>query len=173
LLRRSKVTKENKKAMKKDLLQAYKQAPWRTQVQWVGIFLLIVVAVAAVAGLYLFISGRSAATGRRIQNLESEVAELQRQNNDLQTQLGEISSSRSLNERVESLNMRPLTPNEAIYLEVPGYIPPSGPSLAPPPSIKEERTPILLPEFTDTFIEWISSKLKADTQTLTPTEVQP
>lgn len=89
--------------MKKDLLQAYKQAPWRTQVQWVGIFLLIVVAVAAVAGLYLFISGRSAATGRRIQNLESEVAELQRQNNDLQTQLGEISSSRSLNERVESL----------------------------------------------------------------------
>lgn len=111
--------------MKKDLLQAYKQAPWRTQVQWVGIFLLIVVAVAAVAGLYLFISGRSAATGRRIQNLESEVAELQRQNNDLQTQLGEISSSRSLNERVESLNMRPLTPNEAIYLEVPGYIPPA------------------------------------------------
>lgn len=159
--------------MEKNLLQAYKQAPWRSQVQWVGIFLLTVVAVAAVAGLYLFISGRSAATGRRIQNLESEVAELQRQNNDLQAQLGEISSSQSLYERVDSMDMRPLTPNEALYLEVPGYVPATGPSLAPAPSVTEERTPILLPEFTDTFIEWISSKLKADTQNLLPTEVTP
>ena len=81
--------------MKKDLLQAYKQAPWRTQIQRVGAFLLVVIAIAAVSGLYLFISGRSAATGRRIQNLESEAAALHRQNNDLETLLGKIQSDQA------------------------------------------------------------------------------
>lgn len=160
--------------MKKDILQAYKQAPWRTQIQWVGVFLLVVVAVAAVSGLYLYISGRSAATGRRIQNLESELSALHRENNDLENKLGEIESERALSERISSLNMRSLTPDEALYLEVPGYVPAEGPSFAPPPTIKEARTPILLPEFTNTFLEWISSKLQAGTQSPTPTiEVQP
>ncbi|MDD2521816.1 MAG: hypothetical protein PHW11_03210 [Anaerolineaceae bacterium] len=160
--------------MKKDMLQAYKQAPWRTQVQWVGIFLLVVVALATVAGLYLFISGRSAATGRRIQNLESELVALHRQNNDLETLLGEIRSERALSERIDSMNMRPLTPNEALYLEVPGYVPAEGPSFAPPPSVIEKRTPVLLPEFTSTFLEWISSKLQEGLKSPTPTsEVLP
>jgi len=159
--------------MKKDVLQAYKQAPWRTQLQWVGIFLLVVVGVVAVSGLYLSISGRSAATGRRIQILESKVSTLQRENNDLQTLLGEISSSRALNERVDSLGMRLLTVDEAMYLEVPGYVPATGPTLAPPPSIQEDRTPILLPEFTDTFIEWLTEKLQAVPEPISATEVTP
>lgn len=159
--------------MKNDLMQAYKQAPWRKQLQWVGIFLLVVVSIAAIAGLYLFISGRSAETGRRIQKLESELAVLQRQNNDLQTELGEILSSRALNERIGDLDMRLMTVEEALYLEVPGYIPPTGPSLAPPPRIEEQRTPILLPEFTDTFIDWISDKIQAIPEPVIPAEVSP
>ena len=160
--------------MKKDLLQAYKQAPWRTQIQRVGAFLLVVIAIAAVSGLYLFISGRSAATGRRIQNLESEAAALHRQNNDLETLLGKIQSEQALSERAKALNMRPLTPQEVLYLEVPGYIPAGGSNLAPPPMIVEERTPVLMPEFTSTFLDWIASKLQATTLNPTPTgEVQP
>jgi uncharacterized protein YlxW (UPF0749 family) len=161
--------------MKKETLtlRAYKQAPWRAQLQWVGAFLLVVIAVAAVAGLYLSISGRSAATGRRIQVLEDDINRLQRENNDLQTLLGEISSSRALSERVGSLGMRQLTVDEAMYLEVPGYVPATGPSLAPPPTIQEERTPILLPEFTDSFIEWITEKLQAVPDPVRATEVAP
>ncbi|MCK9245805.1 MAG: hypothetical protein M0P11_02490 [Anaerolineaceae bacterium] len=160
--------------MRQERSQAYKQAPWRTQIQWVGGFLLAVVTVAAVAGLYLSISGRSAATGRRIQNLEIQLSALQRENNDLQTLLGQIQSEHALSERIDSLNMRPLTPDEALYLEVPGYIPAEGPSLAPPPTAREERTPILLPEFTSSFIEWISLKLQAAPTNSSPTvEVLP
>ncbi len=159
--------------MKNDLMQAYKQAPWRKQLQWVGIFLLVVVSIAAIAGLYLFISGRSAATGRRIQNLESELAALQRKNNDLQTELGEILSSRALNERIGALDMRLMNVEEALDLEVPGYVPPTDPALAPPPKIEEQRTPILLPEFTNTFIDWITEKIQAVPEPVTPTEVTP
>ncbi len=98
---------------------------------------------------------------------------MQRENNDLQTLLGEISSSRALNERVDSLGMRLLTVDEAMYLEVPGYVPATGPSLAPPPSIQEDRTPILLPQFTDTFIEWLTEKLQAVPEPISETEVTP
>lgn len=157
--------------MEKDLLQAYKQAPWRTQIQRVGAFLLVVVVIAIISGLYLNISGQSAATGRRIQNLESELADLKRENNDLQTQLGAIQSIRELSDRIDSLNMRPLTVDEALYLEVPGYIPAGGSRLAPPPVIKAEPAPLLLPEFTSGFVEWLSQKLQAGTTSPTD-EVQ-
>ncbi len=156
--------------MEKDLSQAYKQAPWRTQIQRVGAFLLVVVIIAVIAGLYLNISGQSAATGRRIQNLESELANLKRENNDLQTRLGEIQSVHELSSRLDSLKMRPLTIEEALYLEVPGYIPAGGPRLAPPPVIKAEPSPVLLPEFTSGFIEWLSQKLQAGTSGTVPTD---
>ena len=67
--------------------------------------------------------------------------------------------------------MRPLTIDEALYLEVPGYIPADGPKLAPPPVIKAEPSPVLLPEFTSGFVEWLSQKLQSGTTSPTD-EVQ-
>ena len=55
--------------MKNRLLQAYKQAPWRIQIQWIGLFLLGLVLVASIIGLYLSISAQAAASGRSIQFL--------------------------------------------------------------------------------------------------------
>ena len=147
------------KAMKKNLLQAYKQAPWRTQLQWIGIFLLVLVGVAVVAGVYLMISGRSAATGRHIQSLEAEISALEMEISDLKTQYAEVSSAKSLSERAESLNMTILDPLEAMYIEVPGYVPPSEPVLAPPPAVEEISTPVLLPEFTASLWDWLRLKV--------------
>lgn len=174
------------KAMKKNLIQAYKQAPWRTQLQWVGIFLLVLVGVAVVAGVYLMISGRAAASGKRVQNLEAEVRAMEIEINDLRTQYAELSSARSLSERAEALNMTLLDPLEAIYIEVPGYVPPSQPALAPPPAVEEISTPVLLPEFTASLWDWMRLKIFIEpslpaesTESLTteaapaPTEVAP
>lgn len=147
------------KAMKKNLLQAYKQAPWRTQLQWIGIFLLVLVGIAVVAGVYLMISGRAAATGRRIQNLEAEILALEMEINDLRTRYAEASSAKSLSERAEALNMTLLDPLEAMYIEVPGYIPPSQPALAPPPIVEDISTPVLLPEFTASLWDWLRLKV--------------
>ncbi len=143
------------KAMKKNLVQAYKQAPWRTQIQWIGIFLLVLVGVAVVAGVYLMISGRAAAAGRRIQSLEAEISALEMEINDLKTQYAEVSSAKSLSQRAEALNMKMLDPLRALYIEVPGYIPPSQPALAPPPAIEDISTPVLLPEFTASLWDWL------------------
>ncbi len=147
------------KAMKKNLLQAYKQAPWRTQIQWIGIFLLVLVGIAVVAGVYLMVSGRAAATGRRIQSLEAEISALEMEINDLKTQYAQVSSAKSLSERASALNMRLLDPLDATYIEVPGYVPPSQPALAPPPTVEEISTPVLLPEFTVSLWDWLRLKV--------------
>lgn len=123
--------------MKKNILQAYKQAPWRTQIQWIGIFLLVLLGIAVVAGVYLMISGRAAAAGRRIQSLEAEISALEMEINDLKTQYAQVSSAKSLSERASALKMTMLDPLEAMYIEVPGYVPPSQPDLAPPQQLKK------------------------------------
>ena len=102
------------KAMKTNFLQAYKQAPWRKQLQWIGIFLAILVAVTAVAGIYLSISRLAATSGRRIQNLESTVNDLKLEVNDLNTELALISSARSMSQRLEGAEMVEVDPPQAI-----------------------------------------------------------
>ncbi len=145
--------------MKKNILQAYKQAPWRTQIQWIGIFLLVLLGIAVVAGVYLMISGRAAAAGRRIQSLEAEISALEMEINDLKTQYAQVSSAKSLSERASALKMTMLDPLEAMYIEVPGYVPPSQPVLAPPPAVEEISTPVLLPEFTTSLWDWLRLKV--------------
>jgi hypothetical protein len=45
------------------LTQAYSQAPWRKQMQIIGLFLLVLVLTALV-GIYLSVTARAAAVGR-------------------------------------------------------------------------------------------------------------
>jgi len=108
--------------MKTKFLQAYKQAPWRTQLQWIGIFLLILVIIATIAGVYLSMSEKAAATGRQIQNLEAEINTLDLEINDISSQLASITSIKNMEERVKDLDMVQLDPQQALYLEVPGYV---------------------------------------------------
>ncbi len=143
--------------MKTKFLQAYEQAPWRKQLQWIGVFLLILVSLAVIAGIYLSISGQAAATGRRVQNLEMQVESLKLEINDLSTQLAEISSARALNERLKGTDMVTLDPAQALYVEVPGYLPEEKIALAPPPSPEKASAVELLPEFTASLWDWLRS----------------
>ncbi len=146
--------------MNRGNLQAYQQAPWRKQIQWIGTFFVILVALAAVAGVYLSLSGRAASTGRRIQVLEYEVEVLALEIGDLNTQLAQVSSARSLYERLSNLDMREYDPITALYVEVPGYQPQSAVVLAPPPSMQTgHENPVILPEFTTSLFDWLRVQL--------------
>jgi len=142
----------------KNIIQAYRQAPWRMQLQWIGIFLLILVTIAAIAGVYLSLSGKAAVTGRRIQNLEFKVSALDLKINDLASQLAYVSSARVMRERAEALNMVLRDPAQAVYLEVPGYSEESF-SLAPAPAVDTIPSPSILPEFTASLWDWLADRL--------------
>ncbi len=142
----------------KNIFQAYKQAPWRLQLQWIGLFLLVLVGVAAIAGVYLSLSGKAAVTGRRIQNLEFQASALELEVNDLASQLAYASSARVMSERANKLNMTLRDPADALYLEVPGYTADSF-RLAPAAAADTSTSSSILPEFTASLWDWLIDKL--------------
>lgn len=156
--------------MKQNLVQAYKLAPWRKQLQYAGFFMAVLLAVAAVAGLYLSISGRTATTGRRVQVLDSQVESMKLTINDMQTELAQISSAKSMYARLKELGMQLMDPAEGLYVQVPGY---QGLSATMPSAAKKVMTsqyPEILPEYTSTLVEWFQEKVNAQ---LTMGQVRP
>lgn len=57
--------------------QAYSQSPWRSQTQLMVVFLLVVVAVALVAFIYLNTTAQAATIGRQIQEMQVNLQDAQ------------------------------------------------------------------------------------------------
>lgn len=142
------------------IIHAYKQAPWRVQRQYVGAFLLSVVALALVAALYLDVTSRTALAGREIQELRAEIAALQRSNADLETVLANITSSAVMQQRALQLGYRPLQPGELDYVFVPGYVAPEPPILLA--AADSPPSPQTLPaEYSQSLLEWLNEWLQS------------
>lgn len=142
------------------LIHAYKQAPWRTQRQWIGIFLLGLLLITMVAALYLDVTARAAILGREIQYLETEINLNVRTNADLQTQLAVWLSASEMEQRSKTLGFRPIEPDELEFIIVPGYVPPQPPILAAVPQPKMSA-PSIPPEYTQSLLDWIEDRLQA------------
>lgn len=67
----------------------------------------LVAVVAVTAGIYLGVVGRTAAQGRRIEQLQAEVFRLQRENHQLSVDIARASGVRNLRERAEALGFVP------------------------------------------------------------------
>jgi len=141
------------------IIHAYKQAPWRIQRQWIGAFLLALIGAAMIAALYLDVTARAAVAGREIQELRFEITTIQRANADLETQLGNLTSTAEMQRRALELGYRPVKPGELDYVPVPGFV-------APEPAILLAAEDAVLPvqpipfEYTQSLLEWFSERAK-------------
>ena len=141
------------------IIHAYKQAPWRIQRQWIGAFLLALIGAAMIAALYLDVTARAAVAGREIQELRFEIATIQRANADLETQLGNLTSTAEMQRRALELGYRPVKPGELDYVPVPGFV-------VPEPAILWAAEDALLPvqpipfEYTQSLLEWFGERAK-------------
>ena len=141
------------------IIHAYKQAPWRIQRQWIGAFLLALIGVAMIAALYLDVTARAAVAGREIQELRFELATIRRANADLETQLGNLTSTAEMQRRALELGYRPVKPGELDYVPVPGFV-------VPEPAILWAAEDALLPvqpipfEYTQSLLEWFGERAK-------------
>lgn len=140
--------------MKNRLIQAYKQAPWRIQLQWIGLFLLGLVLVAATTGLYLNISAQAATSGRKIQSLEMAINEINNEIAELTTELATARSSENMITRAKELGFALMTPNEAVYLEIEGYDPDESLVLAPPRVNLISESPIVRSSYKTSLWDW-------------------
>ena len=142
------------------IIHAYRQAPWRIQRQWIGVFLLALVCAAMIAALYLDVTARTAVAGREIQEMRVLITTVQRENADLETQLADLTSTEVMQRRAEALGYRPVQPGELDYVAVPGFV-------TPEPDIllaAEDTTPHIetVPaEYTQSLLEWFDDRIRS------------
>jgi cell division protein FtsL len=145
------------------IVHKVQQAPWRIQRQWLGLFLLGLIVVAMLAGLYLSVTTRTALAGRELQMLQNEITENRRINADLEIQRASLCSSATMRERALAMGFRPARPDEVTYVFVRGYQPPAAVDLSHNRPAAPET--LLLPAYRQSLLEWFSEQLAAPIQT--------
>ena len=141
------------------LTQAYSQAPWRKQLQWIGLFLLILILAALVAGIYLSVTARAATIGRRIQGIYAEMEDIERNIEDLQTQLADLTSKTVMEQRAAELGFQPAGSDQMIYVAVQEYQRPDQALLGSTPGIELPDEQILAPEYTQSLFDWLRERV--------------
>ncbi|HLE15009.1 MAG TPA: hypothetical protein VI776_09690 [Anaerolineales bacterium] len=141
------------------LTQAYHQAPWRKQLQYIGLFLMGLILVALVAGIYLSVTARAATVGRDIQKMHDEIEITEREIEDLKTELALITSNRKMEERAGQLGFHPVSAEELAYVDLPGFTKPNQVTLALSPSPRVAGASVLSPEYTQSLFEWLRERV--------------
>lgn len=140
------------------LLNAYRQAPWRTQRQIIGLFLAALVALTMLAAIYLDVTAETAMLGRKVQHLETEIAYQRQRNADLEAQIAALTSIDEMKQRAGRLGFRPLEADVLEYLPVVGYRPTRVVKLGAEPDPKL-NAPLVPPEYTQSLLEWFEQYL--------------
>jgi hypothetical protein len=145
------------------IVQKVRQAHWRVQRQWIGLFLLGLVAVSMVAGIYLNITVRATLAGREIQLLQSRFIDDQRTNSDMETQLAGLTSVGSMQQRADAMGFQPASQADITYVVVDGYTPKTAVDMSQPGGSNQNESvnPILLPDYTESLFDWITRSLAA------------
>ena len=142
----------------RNLWQRYRQAPWRVQRQWVGLFLLGIVSVLMVAALYLNVTVRAALAGREIQSLQEEIETNARLNADYEMQIAALTSGEAMRSRARALGFEPADYEELLFLSVDAYVPRHAVDLS-----RQEETVVLPPlraEYTQSLLEWFAERIQ-------------
>ena len=147
------------------IVQHVRQAHWRVQRQWIGLFLLGLVAVSMVAGIYLNITVRATLAGREILSLQNQLIDKQRANSDQETILAGLTSIESMQQRAKAMGFGPADPGNITYVVVPGYTPKTAVDMSQPgaDSQGQSQKPVLLPAYTESLFDWITRTLAAST----------
>jgi len=154
-----------------NITRAYSQAPWRKQMQWIGLFLLAVVLIVMVSGVYLSISTRATAVGRDIQSMQATSVALDIENEDLKSRLAIILSSSEMEARARAIGFESVPADQIVYLNVPGYEERRPVILAPSSDRSVASAPSMPPEYSESLLEWIARQVRLWYSSIS--EVQP
>jgi hypothetical protein len=140
--------------MTQSVTQAYQQAPWRNQIKWIVFFMLGLLVVALVAGLYLSISAQSVTLGIEIQDYNSNKIIVERNIADLRNQLADLTTTSEMEKRAKELGYDYLNSDEIEYFVVNGYTGRQTAILAPRSEENDISKAMLDPSYTQSLWEW-------------------
>jgi type II secretory pathway pseudopilin PulG len=135
--------------------QALRQAPWRTQTQATSLILALVVIVVVIGALYLAQASRTAAAGRRLQELQAQQQLLEQQNAQLRAENAALQSVPRLISQAGQMGYHAATSDDLEYLPVPGDSPPLA-APTPPPTLSQ-----IVPSYDQTLGSWLADQFAA------------
>lgn len=135
--------------------QKSSQAPWRRQIQIVALFSGLLVVIGVVTLIYLTVSARAAATGRRIQKAQANIEAIDREIEDLKSLLASTRSSAEMEARARAMGLEPLSPEQLVYLNIPGYTGQQIPQLAPVAQRTVVSARMRPAEYTESLFAWL------------------
>ncbi|MRR29147.1 hypothetical protein EG834_02160 [bacterium] len=135
--------------------QAFKQAPWRGQIQTAGLFLLGLVVVIVIASIYLSISGKAASAGLGAYRMNVERQTLERQIADRKAKIAVLTSVTVMEQRAKDMGFERVKSTEPLYVMVPGYTGRQSVVLAAPPGIDESNRSLVLPIYRQSIWDWL------------------
>jgi len=118
------------------ILRAFRQAPWRKQVQTVAALSIALLIIAVIGGFYLAAASRAGTAGRDVQRLEGRKAELIQENDELRAKLAELRSITRLADRARALGFAPAQMEQVEYLPVKNYPQPALVEAPPPEPVE-------------------------------------
>jgi len=140
-----------------NLFQTYRQATWRTQRQWIGLALILVVVTVMVAGGYLNITAHTALAGREIQRIRGEITDNEQINADQELKIASLTSTEVMQERAGTMGFNPAGLDELTYIYITGY--PQEPDFRPAVGEKAIISSLIRPEYTESLLEWFGRTL--------------
>ena len=93
--------------------------------------LLLVGLIALIGMIYLGQNGQATMTGRRAQDLQDQLARIQRENAQLEVEIAQITLPNRIADRAKVLGFRPATITQTVFVVVKNYPVDAKPAAAP------------------------------------------
>jgi len=142
------------------IAQEYIQAPWRKQMQIIGVFALVLVLMALVALLYLNISARATRVGREIQTMQEDIEGMDLEIEDMYSNLSKILSAEEMEKRALDQGFIPLGSDDVLFLKVSGYTERRTVVLAPISDRIVQSAPVTPMEYTESLFDWMERRFR-------------
>lgn len=138
-----------------DISRAFKQAPWRVQVQLIASLAAGAIVIVALGGLYLTEASRAATAGRDVQSLQVQKAELEFAIDRQTALIAQAKAVVRLDKRARELGYAPAMIEQIDFVLVDGYYGPKlpGPPETVPPAVSN------LPNYDETLGTWLANQL--------------
>ena len=138
---------------------AYQQAPWRRQLQTIGLSLLPIIVIAMMISIHLVIGAQSAAAGLQIMDMHYEEEDILRTIANQRTRLAWMTSYSEMQKRAGKLGFEKIPAEDYRYMVIAGYQGADAILLADPPGSENIRVPVINEYYQQSLWDWLLDTL--------------
>jgi hypothetical protein len=135
--------------------QAYKKAPWRRQMQAIGLSLIPVVLVVAGISVYLIISAQAAEAGLEIMDLHFKEEDILRQIANQRSQLAYATSYAQMQKKAQKIGFVSPPDDSLHHMVINGYHGQQPILIAPPPGEKNAFHGLVNTAYQESLSAWL------------------